>query len=111
MSESRLLLTFPPCAPGQLAADADENVMEKWGFKQYRRIASAALAHRAMLDEQYPAATASSSAAASVAAAAPAPSQSESLHRLCALVVDSGFSFTHVMPVYQGRMMQDAVKR
>lgn len=29
----------------------------------------------------------------------------------CALVIDSGFSFTHVVPVLRGRVVPHAVKR
>jgi actin-related protein 6 len=108
LADSSLLLTLPPCCPPALAKDVDEAMMEKWGFKKYRRMPGAAMAHRAVMDEQYAANTA---AAQSTPAAAAAGASKEALNRLCAVVVDSGYSFTHIMPVYQGSVIKSAVKR
>lgn len=38
-------------------------------------------------------------------------SENSSSNPLCTLVVDSGFSFTHVVPVCQGKILKNAVKR
>lgn len=118
LSECSLLATVPLLAPPTLVQDLDENLLEKWGLKSLRRITSAPLAHRAMMAEMYPSAAAaaasSSAAGASATPAAPAPvaaGNKESLHRLCSVVVDSGYSFTHVMPLYQGKVIKRASKR
>lgn len=127
LEECSMLVTLPLLAPPLLAKDLDENMLEKWGVARYRRVNSAALAHRAVVNEMYSSLSAGASAApgassaaaaaagASPLAAAPAPlpvaGSKESLHRLCAVVVDSGYSFTHIMPVYQGRTIKAACKR
>lgn len=113
VEESRLLVTLPVCAPAPLAKDLDENVLEKWGFRAYRRTNGAPLAHRGMLEEMYPPTGAANAAAQNTQtnAATPAAGGREALHKLCALVVDTGYSFTHVMPVYHGRTIKSAVKR
>jgi len=41
----------------------------------------------------------------------PLPQARVVLHCFCAVVVDSGFSFTHVMPVYQGKVIKATAKR
>lgn len=119
VEDSSLLITLPPCCPPALAKDLDEAMLEKWAVKRYRRLAGAALAHRGALEEQYPTTTAAPPAHTSSlqspvvapASATGATAGKEALHRLCSLVVDSGYSFTHVMPVYQGSIIKSAVKR
>lgn len=127
LEECSLLVTVPLLAPPLLAKDLDENMMEKWGVARYRRTNPAPLAHRAVVAETYPspaaaaaavpgsASAAAAAVGASPAAAAPVPApvvgSKESLHRLCAVVIDSGYSFTHVMPVYKGRTINSACKR
>ena len=47
----------------------------------------------------------------------PAPSYSSFLYQqahpasLCCLVVDTGYSFTHIVPYYRGKIVEEAVKR
>ncbi|KAJ0409987.1 hypothetical protein ATCC90586_009664 [Pythium insidiosum] len=80
------LATAPLFAPAAVDAAMDELVFEHFGFPAFCRVAAAemsALAH-----------THSSSSASS-----------------CQLVVDAGFSFTHVAPVINGRVARRAVKR
>lgn len=126
VEECSVLVTLPVLAPSRFAADLDENVLEKWAAKRYRRIQCAPLAHRGVMDEVYPptaaaaafpgasaaaAAAPSASAAASAAGAAAGASSKEPLHRLVALVVDSGYSFTHILPVYRGSIITTAARR
>ncbi len=117
LAECSLLATVPLLAPPTLLKDLDENLMEKWGVKCYRRITPPALAQRQIVQEMYPSAAAAAASAAAGAPSAPAipalstPGSREALHRLCALVVDSGYSFTHVCPVYQGKVIKSASKR
>ena len=117
-----VLVTLPLLAPAKLAQDLDENFLEKWGAKRYRRINPGPLAQRGVMDEIYPSAAAAANATPASAAAAAAPSAAsataaaaaaskEPLHRLISLVVDSGYSFTHILPVYRGKVLTSASRR
>jgi actin-related protein 6 len=113
LKECSLLATLPVCAPAPIAKDLDENVFEKWGLKKYTRTNPGPLAHRAVWTEGMEAAAAAAAAGAGAgAAAAPVPDKTRTeLHRLCGVVVDSGYSFTHILPVYEGKTIVSAVKR
>ncbi|KAI8819652.1 actin-like protein ARP6 [Fimicolochytrium jonesii] len=82
--ESTLLITEPYFNLPNIRHAYDEIVFEEFGFAAYHRSTAAAL---------------------SANLSGPAgPSEA-------ALIVDSGYSFTHVVPVYLGRPIWDAIKR
>lgn len=95
LEESSLLVSMPICAPSVLVKDLDENVLEKWGFQKMRRMNPGQMAGKGM-EGVYKQG---------------AQGGNIQLQQLCAVVVDSGYSFTHVMPVYQGKTLNHAVKR
>jgi len=120
LHECNLLLTMPIATPSRIVKDVDENIVEKWGFNGFRRITTAAMARKgieaeAMIKTANSATTSSASATSasssipSVAGTAVSPSPPPSSP--CALVIDSGFSFSHVTPVYDGRPIKSATKR
>lgn len=87
--ESRLLLTEAPFTPGVLAAYSTQAVFEEFGFAACAKLPAASLvAHRYRAER---------------------PLQQGEPD--CVLVVDSGFSFTHVVPYYRGRAVRAGVKR
>jgi actin-related protein len=126
LTDSSFLVTIPPCAPAVLANDMDQFFLEKMGVNKYRRISSGTLAHRGMMAELYPTSSSNSSIAPSPISAPSSsssssttpsssstttPSTKESLHRLCGIVIDSGYSFTHIQPIYNGNILYHASKR
>lgn len=81
--DTRLLLTEPLAAPEALRIATDELVFETFGFREYGAVEAARLV-----------------AEEAVGGAG----------RTC-LVVDSGFSFTHAVPVVAGRVARGCAKR
>lgn len=96
--ETTLLLTEAPNALPSLQKNADEIIMEEWGFGGYLRYVGPALnawndIHTIFGDQ---------SAQTSDSTATPVE---------CLLVVDSGYSHTTITPVYMGRPLQRAIRR
>ncbi|KAK2739271.1 Actin- protein 6 [Myotisia sp. PD_48] len=96
--DTTLILTEAPNALGVFQKNADEMVMEEWGFGGYVRYIGPCLnawndVHPLFGD---PASTIPSSPAQAVE---------------CLLVVDSGYSSTTVTPVYHGRPLQRGIRR
>lgn len=87
-SEHSLVATAPLFAPSVLQETMDQVVFEEFGFQSYARVPSADMC--VLSYEQHSQTFAASS---------------------CHLVVDSGFSFTHIVPVIDGRAFLPAVKR
>eukprot|EP01083_Nonionella_stella_P178454 630410_1 len=85
-----LLVTEPPFNFPQIQEKLNEIVFERFGFKAYCRVPSAQFSLRGYQDK---------------------PSISPKLSRECAMVVDSGFSFTHTTPVFRGSPVNQAVRR
>ena len=69
----------------------DEVVFEKFGFRAFYRSSPQALADRGFKIEQ--------------------AQQGKNFGNPCSLVVDSGFSFTHAVPLFQGNPLNYAIKR
>ncbi|KAI0344472.1 actin-related protein Arp6 [Trametopsis cervina] len=87
-TEASLLITEPYFNLPSLQEVYDQFVFEEYEFQAYHRCAPAALIpHSQLFSEQ----------------ATPAPE--------CMLVVDAGFSFTHVVPIMNGAIVWRAVKR
>ncbi|GLE05539.1 hypothetical protein PINS_up014562 [Pythium insidiosum] len=84
--EHALVATAPLFAPAAIDDTMQQVVFEEFGFPAFCRVASAEMSVRS-----------------SAQSAPTTPS--------CHLVIDSGFSFTHVVPVINGRVARDAVKR
>ena len=89
-STTTLLVTEPPRNLPQFKAEMDQVVFEYYGFESYARTTSAWLAAQHYVDEQ--------------------PNSAFS-RAPCRLVVDSGFSFTNVIPVFDHFCIQAASKR
>ncbi|CAL5869391.1 uncharacterized protein PFLUO_LOCUS3620 [Penicillium psychrofluorescens] len=96
--ETTLILTEAPNAIPLLQRNADEIVMEEWGFGGYTRCIGPTLnawneVHTLFGDSTTPQPD-----------AAPLPVD-------CLLVVDSGYSHTTVTPVYKGQALQRGIRR
>jgi actin-related protein 6 len=89
-SATTLLVTEPPRNLPQFKAEMDQVVFEYYGFESYARTTTAWLAAQHYVDEH--------------------PNSSFS-RAPCRLVVDSGFSFTNVVPVFDHFCIQAASKR
>jgi actin-related protein 6 len=103
--ESRLLLTEAPFTPGVLAAYSTQVVFEEFGFAACAKLPAASLAAHRYRAEQHP-----------QKQGHPQERQGQAEERLgpgpeCVLVVDSGFSFTHVVPSYRGQAVRAGVRR
>ncbi|PWY64755.1 Actin/actin-like protein [Aspergillus heteromorphus CBS 117.55] len=96
--ETTLLLTEAPNALPMLQKNADEIIMEEWGFGGYLRCVGPPL--NAWNDVQ------SLFGDPIVQEADPIATPRE-----CLLVVDSGYSHTIVTPVYKGQPLQRAIRR
>ncbi|OOF91284.1 hypothetical protein ASPCADRAFT_409318 [Aspergillus carbonarius ITEM 5010] len=96
--ETTLLLTEAPNALPALQKNADEIVMEEWGFGGYLRCVGPSL--NAWNDVQS-------------LFGDPIVQETNSVvpPRECLLVVDSGYSHTTVTPVYKGQPLQRAIRR
>jgi len=82
--ETRLLLTDPSCIVPAIKNIADEVIFETYQFASLNMIAAPTLI---AMNEQH-------------------------LNgRDCTIVVDSGYSFTHIVPYYKGYLVEKAVKR
>eukprot|EP00850_Spirogloea_muscicola_P007021 SM000034S12775 [mRNA] locus=s34:750776:753593:+ [translate_table: standard] len=89
-SDAALLLTEPPFTLPAIAAATDEVVFEELGFRACCAAPAAALSHLCQ------------------AIAEPGSVLAEAR---CGVVVDAGFSFTHVTPLVSGRVVPAAVRR
>ncbi|TKR86546.1 hypothetical protein L596_011121 [Steinernema carpocapsae] len=86
-AECRLLLTDPNCCVPAIRDASDEILFEDYGFQAVLKIASAqAVGYPNMQIEDIS-------------------------NDICNLVVDSGYSFTHIVPVFQGEIIQAGIKR
>eukprot|EP00644_Phytophthora_capsici_P014339 jgi/Phyca11/559520/estExt2_Genewise1.C_PHYCAscaffold_30712 len=88
-SEHSLVTTAPLLAPAVVNESMDQVVFETLGFQSYVRVNTAESCVLSY-SEQYPLRFSTSS---------------------CHLVVDSGFSFTHVVPVINGKVFLPGVRR
>ena len=86
-SETSLVLTEAPVNPVALQNDCNEVIFEEYGFKNYSR-------RTGMWYSSYE------------FAANPPPGTT---HANCCTIVDSGFSFTQIMPVLSGKCKLSAV--
>ncbi|KWU42294.1 actin-domain-containing protein, partial [Rhodotorula sp. JG-1b] len=87
--ETNLLLTEPVMNLPNVQEHYDQIVFEEYDFASYLRCPAPALVPYGLEARGFP--------------NAPPPE--------CALVIDSGFSFTHIVPVLRGRVVSHAVKR
>lgn len=85
-----LLLTEPLFNPSSLQTTMDETVFEQYGFQSYHRSSCPALSLLGYQAEK---------------------NSRPRFGRPCAVVVDCGHSFTHVVPLYDGTPMNFAIKR
>ncbi|KKY17564.1 putative actin family protein [Phaeomoniella chlamydospora] len=96
--DTTLVLTEPPNTLPSLQKNADEIIMEEWGFGAYSRVIGPSLnayndIHPSMGDP---------------VSGTPPP---DSGPVECLLVVDSGYSHTTITPIYKGRPIQRAIRR
>ncbi|EAW13348.1 actin family protein [Aspergillus clavatus NRRL 1] len=96
--DTTLVLTEAPNALPTLQRNADEIVMEEWGFGGYLRCVGSSL--NAWNDLQ--------SLFGDPVGQEPGPLVSP---KECLLVVDSGYSHTTVTPLYRGQPLQRAIRR
>ncbi|ETW81470.1 hypothetical protein HETIRDRAFT_318154 [Heterobasidion irregulare TC 32-1] len=85
-SESSLLITEPYFNLPNIQEVYDQFVFEEYDFQSYYRCTPASLVPRGRLFSSVP-------------------------HPECVLIVDSGFSFTHIVPIMDGAVLWYAVKR
>ncbi|QKX54900.1 uncharacterized protein TRUGW13939_01990 [Talaromyces rugulosus] len=95
--ETTLILTDTPNGLPALQKNADEMVMEEWGFGAYARIAGPTLNAWNDMHVLFGDVTETSEST-------PTPIE-------CLLVVDSGYSHTIVTPVYKGQPLQRGIRR
>ena len=99
-SETNLLLTEAPSSLSTLQSNCDQMVFEEFEFAGYRRITGPSLnAYNDIAD-----AFGDTSSQSSVGSNAVFPAEAM-------LVIDSGYSFTTVTPLWKGRPIQQAVRR
>ncbi|TMW61771.1 hypothetical protein Poli38472_010834 [Pythium oligandrum] len=113
-----LVATAPLFAPTVVNETMDQVVFEEFGFQAYARVPAAEMC---VLSYAEYSAQAASTPAPKRRRADPASSSSteeeeevavSAFHESsCQLVIDSGFSFTHVVPLVNGRVYQPGVKR
>ncbi|KAL4890383.1 actin family [Aspergillus ambiguus] len=96
--ETTLLLTEAPNALPALQKNADEIVMEEWGFGGYYRCVGPTLNAWNEIQSLF---------------GDPTPPNADSVASPteCLLVVDSGYSHTTVTPVYKGQPIQRGIRR
>ncbi len=104
--ECSLLVTEPPFNLPSIRSKMDELVFEKYGFLTYCRKQCAGLAARGFNLEQPAPPTPSP-----LAAAGATPTKPVAPKLPCAVVVDSGYSFTHVTPIFDHQPINYATKR
>ena len=90
------MLTEAPFTPDPLAYYSTQVIFEEFGFAACGKMPAASLAaHHYALDPHH--------------------SSAGNNHRRrepdCVTVIDSGFSFTHIIPFYKGKAIREAVKR
>ncbi|TYZ63756.1 hypothetical protein PybrP1_006611 [[Pythium] brassicae (nom. inval.)] len=110
--EHALVATAPMFAPTVLNETMDQVMFEELGFQAFARVTApemCVLSYAAFCRQQRALSpvTKKRRRADAVAAADPLAFASSS----CQLVVDSGYSFTHVVPVVDGRVLARGVKR
>ena len=86
-----LLITEAPFNLPALAAEQDECIFEKFGFKSALICPPAALALAYHLGKR--------------------PDEDPSKRARCGVVVDAGFSFTHATPVFDGLVLRSGIRR
>ncbi|RLN89553.1 hypothetical protein BBJ28_00010249 [Nothophytophthora sp. Chile5] len=129
-AEHSLVLTAPLLAPSIVNESMDQVVFEEFGFQAYSRVNAAemcVLSYSEFSEREYQASVATSKPVKRSPtrkrrkkAASPGPGTSPRSRdddplrfstSSCHLVVDSGFSFTHVVPVIDGKAHLPGVKR
>ncbi|KAJ4538612.1 Actin- protein 6 [Exophiala dermatitidis] len=101
-ANTTLIFTEPPNTMPALQKNADEIIMEEWGFGGYSRVIGPSLnayndLHPLFEEEQvHPAATESGD-------------QQQPME--CLLVIDSGYSHTTITPLFKGRPLHRAIRR
>ncbi|TPX46715.1 hypothetical protein SeMB42_g01858 [Synchytrium endobioticum] len=93
-SSTDLIITEPPFNLPALADAYDEMIFEEYGFQRRCRITAAELSVWNDLTQLLP----------------PGTNQPPSMPE-CVLVVDTGFSFTHILPLLNGFPILDGLKR
>ena len=96
-----LVVTEPPFSPEPIQNDTNEIVFEEFGFNEYLRRPAAWFS--AYEFEQ--------SRSGAGAGAGPGSPRAAHPTQSCCTIVDSGFSFTHIMPFVDGKCKKTAVKR
>lgn len=106
--ETRLVMSRQPFTPVTLQTDTEQLVFEHFGFAEYCSLSCAYLNFYNCFQP--------SSLSPSPSSASSASSPSLALHELIrssasALIVDSGFSFTNIIPVVNHRILPKGIKR
>ncbi|EXJ85745.1 hypothetical protein A1O1_06113 [Capronia coronata CBS 617.96] len=96
--DTTLIFTEPPNTMPALQKNADEIIMEEWGFGGYSRVIGPSLnayndLHPLFEEVQTPA------------------DQDADLPMECLLVIDSGYSHTTITPLFNGRPLHRAIRR
>ena len=81
-NDSKLLVTAPMMNPTKLQNDMDQMIFEQYGFEAYCRVVSPEMC------------------------LSPVKSASS-----CHVVIDSGFSFTHIAPMYKRKPVLNGIRR
>jgi actin-related protein 6 len=97
-SENSLILTESPLTLPSLSSNMDQIVFEEYGFDSYYRCVAGSLVPWNDISNLF-------------SKASNKPIQNKSPVAECCLVIDSGFSATHIVPVVLGEVYWPAVKR
>ncbi|POM81480.1 Actin-like protein [Phytophthora palmivora] len=118
-AEHSLVVTAPLMAPTVVNESMDQVVFEELSFQSYARVSAAescVLSYSEQCEREFQARRPErKKKKETVDPSTPPPVVDEDLLRFstssCHLVVDSGFSFTHVVPVIDGKVFMPGVRR
>ncbi|CAI7869125.1 unnamed protein product [Closterium sp. NIES-54] len=116
-SSTSLLVSEPLFTLPGIQRSMAELAFEHFAFRSYLPVPSPVLAYRhesSTLRDSPPPPTPSllaTSSAAAASSASAAASSAMAVEAGCGLVVDAGFSFTHAVPIWNNRLLLQAVRR
>ncbi len=94
-ADRQVVVTHQPFTPNQIKADMAQMVFEHFQFQHYASMSSQYCAFNGYMSEQNQHTT----------------GQNNIYKSHCAVVVDSGFSFTHVVPIMNHKVAKENIKR
>lgn len=113
-SSSALVATAPPAAPTQVNDMMDQVVFEELGFQAFERVSGPEMCVLSYADHCRQSSSSNNNIKSPIKKRRKRAVDSNELSfatSSCHLVIDSGFSFTHVVPVIDGRAFLPGVKR